>query len=340
LDSDIIVVGAGIAGLACAREARAAGLRAMVLDKAKGVGGRCATRRISGAAVDFGVTFLHGSDPAFQEAVASVTNATPLPGWPRRVDGYGTPCQPGAFSPGEKRFAYVEGLTAFPKHLASGLEVRLRTCVARLEVSREGLAVVTETSERLTAKRLVLALPAEQALELLGPLCCNWPSAEAARHLLRMLGTVPCLTVMAGYAPDRPAPEWDICYPEDSQVLTLMAHDSAKRREPRNLVLVYQAQPRWSRQRLDADPEAWSGEILREAGRRLGAWAASPEWVDSHRWRFARAEPGNVLAGPWLSRSDLGFQLGLAGELFGTGGGAEGAWRSGREIARRMTEEA
>ena len=53
-EADVVVVGAGVAGLQCARRLRDAGLQVVVLDKARGVGGRVATRRVDGQPVDHG----------------------------------------------------------------------------------------------------------------------------------------------------------------------------------------------------------------------------------------------------------------------------------------------
>ena len=44
----VAVVGAGVAGLACARELAAAGVPVMLFDKALGSGGRACTRRSGG----------------------------------------------------------------------------------------------------------------------------------------------------------------------------------------------------------------------------------------------------------------------------------------------------
>jgi len=48
----VIVIGAGVAGLACARELARRGVPVRVLERARGVGGRCATRHVDGQPID------------------------------------------------------------------------------------------------------------------------------------------------------------------------------------------------------------------------------------------------------------------------------------------------
>lgn len=337
MDEAVVVVGAGVAGLACARELSALGIPAVVLDKGRGVGGRCATRRVHGRSVDHGVAFLHGSDRSFLETLEAVASDGRLPGWPRRVNGSGPPCQPDAFAPGESRLAFAEGLSAFPKHLARGLDVRLETRVAAIAAGDGAFRVELEGGEALSAATVVLTQPVEQASALLAAVTA--PEALAARELLAMAGTVPCLTVLAGYPDDAPAPEWDVSYPGGASFLQLISHDSTKRTAPGGPVLVYQCLPRWSRQRFDSPEDAWGTEVLAEAALRVGAWAGRPAWWQAHRWRYARADGAAALRGPLLAESPGSGRLGLAGELFSPEGGVQGAWRSGRILARRIAGE-
>ena len=55
---DAIVVGAGVAGLACARTLRAAGLAVLVVESQDGVGGRVRTDRVEGFLLDRGFQVL------------------------------------------------------------------------------------------------------------------------------------------------------------------------------------------------------------------------------------------------------------------------------------------
>lgn len=339
MNEDIVVVGAGVAGLACAQALSVGGASPIVLEKSVGVGGRCATRRVEDQPVDHGLVFLHGADPDFLAALRAVPDATLLEDWPGRVHGAGTPCHIGAFSPGERRTAYEPGVNVFPKHLAQGLDVRRETRVVSLALVDSHWRLSTAAGVSLAARTVVLALPVEQSRALLDPLPAAGEELDAARRLLAGLGSLACLTVIAGHPPDASGPAWDIALPEDSTVIQLISHDSAKRARRQHLVLVHQAHPSWSRERLDSPPESWTEEILREAGRLLGAWAARPLWRQAHRWRYARTDLASALSGPMLLTFAGGARLGLAGEVFAPGGGVEAAWLSGRRLAGRILEE-
>ncbi len=345
----IVVVGAGIAGLACARALAAAGRPVVVIERARGVGGRCATRHIEGQAVDFGVLFFHGRaadlrpptgpappSPGLIEALEEVP-ATMLRGWPNVVQGAGRPCQPAAFEPGEQRLAFAEGVSAFPKHLARGLSVRLGARASSFDVEGGAIHLRLEGGSVLKARTAVLALATEQALGLLGASTATAPSLAMARELLGMVRSRPCLAVMAGYPLDAPAPPWDVCYPEDSSVLQILSHESTKRASPPYRALVYQAHARWSREHLD--DAGWIDTLLAEAGRLLGPWAARPRFVQGHRWRHARTDLGAELSAPLFLELPGGARLGLAGELFAPGGGVAGAWTAGDRLARRILAE-
>lgn len=338
LPNDAVVVGAGVAGLAAARELERRGARVVVLDKARGVGGRCATwRGPADLPFDYGVTFLHGDDEAFLQAVGEV-EGTLVPGWPVRIEGSGDPCQTTAFAPRERRFGVAEGISAFPKTLAHGLAVELQSRVDRLELKDGAVRVHTDGGSCFAAPTVIVALPCEQARDLLE----GWTEAAerlaGLRSLLGLLGTLPCLTVMASYPEKIEPPSWDMLYPRESRVLQLCSHESSKRAGASAPGLVLQARASWSGAHLEDDPAAWTQELLVEAGRLIGAWAVHPAWVRSHRWRHGRTDLSSELAEAPLVELAPGVRLGLAGELFARGAGVEAAWASGVALARRIAE--
>jgi len=328
--SDVLVIGAGVAGLACARALRESGAVVTVVDKGRGVGGRCATRRIEGQAVDHGVAFLHGRDYAFLAALDAV-DARRLDGWPYRVQGRGTPCHAGAFEPASRRVAFAEGINAFPKSLARGLDVRQSVRVERLTVADGRVVAHVEGGSTLSCATAVLALPAEQAATLLAGV----PGMEGARGLLTAVVTHPCWTVMARYDGPDHALEAEIFYPAEG-ALQLAVHDSSKRVGARVRTLVLQARPSWSAQNIERTPEEIVAQLTEEASARIGGWAKTPTLAIAHRWRYARMDRGTGLMAPFLAALPGGARIGIAGEGFDPVGGVEAAFRSGGRLAGRI----
>ncbi|HEY2322270.1 MAG TPA: NAD(P)/FAD-dependent oxidoreductase [Thermoanaerobaculia bacterium] len=73
---DVVVIGAGAAGLSAARDLSGAGKRVCIVEARERVGGRVDTRRIDGVAmpVELGAEFIHGE----AEATFAAVNAAPL----------------------------------------------------------------------------------------------------------------------------------------------------------------------------------------------------------------------------------------------------------------------
>lgn len=336
-DADVLIVGAGLAGLSCARELVAAGLRVLVLERSSMVGGRCASKAPdTGVLADFGPGFVHGDDPEFLDWVES-WGGDLLPGWPGRVWGSGAPCQPRALNPEQKRYGLPGGIRSLAEAAAQGLEVLTNVEVTSLHWE-PGEVQVVAADRRFTAHHGVLAVALDQARGLLktlgpGPGSAAFRTADA---LLGQFSTSPCLTVLAHYA-EAPDLDWDVWYPETSALLAL-SNETSKRGAPgAGVTLVVQGRPGWSAQRMDSDRDVWTRELLAEAALWVGPWVTQPTSVRAHRWKYARLGPSDHLVQPLLLADALSTaQWGLAGDLFDPDGGLQGAWRSGRRLAARM----
>src|ERR1700761_330997 len=62
-EAEVIVIGAGMAGLAAARALAERGVRVTVLEARERVGGRVFSREVDGATVELGAEFIHGRPP-------------------------------------------------------------------------------------------------------------------------------------------------------------------------------------------------------------------------------------------------------------------------------------
>ncbi|MEY4932043.1 MAG: hypothetical protein RLZZ403_363, partial [Pseudomonadota bacterium] len=66
-EGTVAIVGAGLAGLACARVLFGAQYSVTVLEKSRGLGGRIATRRVGRLAFDHGAQYLVVRDAGFRD---------------------------------------------------------------------------------------------------------------------------------------------------------------------------------------------------------------------------------------------------------------------------------
>lgn len=77
--ADVAVIGAGVAGLACARVLEAAGLGVRVLELADRVGGRVGTDLVDGYRCDRGLSWLDAAHPVLREALdVAALNPRPI----------------------------------------------------------------------------------------------------------------------------------------------------------------------------------------------------------------------------------------------------------------------
>lgn len=72
-DADLIIVGAGVAGLAAARELHRAGAKVLILEARDRIGGRILTRREDAVALpnELGAEFIHGRPPSIFDLIAA-----------------------------------------------------------------------------------------------------------------------------------------------------------------------------------------------------------------------------------------------------------------------------
>lgn len=311
---DVLIVGAGMAGLVAAGELQRAGRRVRVLDKGRGVGGRMATRRVGGATFDHGAQFLTARDPRFAALLEEARAAGAAGEWCRGFGG-----EPD----GTVRWRGLPAMSAVAKHLATGLDLQLETAVTGLRREGGHWRVETAAGAALRAGAVVLTPPVPQALALLDAGGVALPPECRAR--LEGLGYERCLAVLALLeGPSRlPAPggvalaEGPIAWLADNQQKGISA-------EP---AVTLHATPGFSLAHWDRDRGESARFLLEAAAPWLGAGVRS---FQVHGWRFSR--PLCPDAAPCLPLA-TGPALVLAGDAWG-GSGAEGAAQSGWAAAR------
>ncbi len=334
----VAVIGAGVAGLAAARRLAAHGLRPVVFEKSRGLGGRCATRRVrlgpAEVGFDHGAQYFTVRDPDFAAALAPRIAAGDVARWEARfvrltADGSALPAGPAdRDDPAGRgvRYVAVPGMSALGRFLAEGVEVERQTRVVALTAGDSGWMLASDAgSESGPFAAVLLACPAPQAAELLaGPA----PGLAAACDGARML---PCWAAMVAFR-EPLEPGFDAAFVEDA-TLAWAARDASKPgRAPTPDAWVLHATPAWSADRLEEDPDGVASELLARFLALAGSPGREPDLLLAHRWRYARS------AGPAPNPSLLiepELRLGVAGEWL-RGDRIEDAFLSGCRAADEL----
>jgi renalase len=303
----VVVVGAGLSGLVAARTLTDAGVDVVVLDKARGVGGRLATRRIGDARFDHGAQFFTVRGDEFRRLVEAAIADGVVEEWCR---GFGEP-------DGYPRYRGSGGMTGFAKWLARGLDVRT------------GVRVTDMT--RYPADAYVVTAPVPQALALLA-----WSGMLPEPDLADRLGAFTynaTLALLAVLDRDPELPQPGAVQQPDHPLFTFIADNRAKGVSAKPAVTFHvgdaASRSRWHQtdgallEALIADAAPWLG----------GAHVVEAQLM---RWRYAGP------AVPWPASHvvvrEEPHRVVLAGDAF-DGPKVEGAFRSGLAAARSLLAE-
>ncbi|AFZ02465.1 NAD(P)/FAD-dependent oxidoreductase [Calothrix sp. PCC 6303] len=283
--TDIAVIGAGIAGLACAQQLNQAGYSVVVVEKSRGLGGRVATRRLHGTIADHGACFLKPKDEFSSQFVESLCQRDILRIWE------GEFIEQSGDASTQPRYIAPAGMSAIAKPLARGLNVILNQRVIAINptLNHQWYLTLSANNEIITAKALVIAIPAPQALELLEPLENNLINSQFI-HQLRSVEFIPSISVMAGYpTTSQPLPPWQALTLEQDSILGWIGFDSSKRLDASQPVFVVQSSANFAIENIDTeDLQPFGNQMLQTAAQLTKLfWLENPEWLQVHRWRYA-----------------------------------------------------
>ncbi len=304
------IVGAGLAGLSAGTELAKAGHTVTMFDKGRGPGGRMATRRAQTdageAQFDHGAQYFTVRDAQFAAQVEQWAAAGHAALWPAAGDGawVGTPA-----------------MNAPIKALATHLDVQWNARVEAIERDQNGWILQCEQSGSARFDALILALPAEQAAEMLTPIDANLATLAAGTL------SAPCWTVMAAFG-SPVAHDADVLL-ADGGPIGWAARNSAKPGRHGPEAWVIQATPQWSTGHLEDVPGSVVSDLIAAFAARTAALPV-PLSVTAHRWRYARSgSAGGAL------RWDAPRKLGLCGDWL-LGPRVEAAWLSGHALAHAI----
>ena len=303
----IAIIGAGMAGLACAEALAAAGHLVVLFDKGRRPGGRMSTRTMTtpagDAGFDYGAQYMSARDPAFRARVARWAADGIAAHWPAAgVDAWvGTP-----------------GMNALVADMASLHVVRWSAHVAALNAESAGWRVRGEGLDEGGFDAIVAAIPAEQVGALIAD------HAPGIATVAANTPSRPCWTVAACFAA-RLAIDTDVIKGEGA--VGWAARDNAKPGRGAVETWVIQADPDWSAAHLDDARDRVVPALLKAFAAKVGLVLPASLSTYAHRWRYARSGKGDA---PF--HWDAAQRLGACGDWC-IGPRVEAAWLSGTRLA-------
>ncbi|ESQ76096.1 NAD(P)/FAD-dependent oxidoreductase [Asticcacaulis sp. AC402] len=315
----IAVIGAGMAGAACATALQAVGRSVSLFDKGRGPGGRMSARSVTvGEDIvrfDHGAQYFTARNSGFRAQVAAWHARGIVAPWPAAGAGawVGTPA-----------------MNRPVATLCTALDVTFQAHVSGLRRDPSGWRLNGEGVDSGPYAQVVIAAPAEQAAGLLADIdgvsdqCLVDP---ALFERIQATRSEPCWTVMAVW-------ESPLAFSLDTYRgagdIIWAARNSAKPGRSGPEAWVIQASPVWSRAHRGADPAEVCADVLRLFAETCRVPVPTPAFVQAHSWLYARS--GSLgQACIW----DAGLGLGVCGDWL-IGPRVEAAWLSGTSLAAEM----
>lgn len=311
--SSVLVVGAGISGLACAQRLRQAGVGVHVVDRGRGAGGRMSSRTLHGRPVDLGASYFTAEPGTPFDAIVQ--------GWVDRglartwTDTFALAGVDGIrdHRTGPMRYAAPFGLREVVVDLGRGLAIE-----PEHEVSSVSDGPV---ADGIRYDAVVLAMPDPQAKRILDP-------ELTARGLLHEPEEwEPTIAVALGWDSRQWPGDLHGAFVNDSPAVGFIADDGDRRGDGAP-VLVAHSTAQLARQHLE-EPDASSAPIANAVAAILDI-TTEPVWAHAHRWTFAR--PSTPHDEPFL----LADGIGVCGDAWGGKSSVTAAWTSGDALGRAL----
>ena len=338
---NIAIIGAGMAGVACARTLVQAGHQVTVFEQNAGIGGRMATRSSAFGTFDPGVQYFTVRDPRFVKALKTAPDLCKR--WSantvRVLDEHGRVAAAG-LPPKDAHWVPTPGMSALTSRWALPLmdrhNVELETRVMHLDrdvLNAQHWQLRTEGPDGAQHvfsgfDAVLLAMPAEPARLLLH----TSQQADRLAQQLDMVKMAPCWTLMLAFPQAMQhglttlGPQWNAARSTHHRIAWL-ARESSK--PGRNAVerWTVQASAAWSQEHLEDDALRVQAKLLKAFSEVTGI-RAQPAHVDTQRWRYAQTTVPLGQSHLW----DASTGLGVCGDWC-LGHRVENAFVSGLELA-------
>lgn len=321
----IAIIGAGIAGAACAAALVSQGKQVVVFDKGRRAGGRMSSKRTEYGYLDMGAQYFTAREPAFVSQCQTWLSSGVITNWLGSLAQYSE--QGLCASPDNTvRYIGIPSMQAPVNHLLANCVVKTHYQIDDIHFDGRQWQLYCDGEMAGRFNTLILAIPQQQAAALLNSmLSCS----AALQSLFETPALLPCWAVNVQSA--QPLWPYDgIFFKHDSQ-LSWAARQGSKpgRCDAGHWLLHFSAA--FSAQQLDAEASTLAHFAL-TALQRVTGQPVDATVSHCHRWRYAQQNPDYPVRGAVYLPE---LALGLAGDWL-NGGRVENAWLSGMQLAKEL----
>ncbi|WP_144392971.1 NAD(P)/FAD-dependent oxidoreductase [Pleionea sediminis] len=326
---DIAIIGAGLTGLALAKELKALGHSVIIFEKSRGRGGRLVNKRFNWASLDIGAQYFTVREPAFKTKVDDWQQqglVTPWQFTPYKMN-HGTL----TLSPDNtERWVGLPAMNAPAKFLANELNIKFNCSITRIEFQNLKWTLHDQKDKFYPGfDWTIITAPVEQSLPLV-------TEHAAPPEAITQIKHTPCWAL--AFQTSTPLANSEIKGIFGDEIIRWVSRDSSKpgRKEKSSSNWIVHFSPEWSKKNQPHQPfkdltqveqQHWKQRLIETAQTWLRPCFDSPIAISNsyfHFWRYANLEENDALPFYWADKEK---GLALAG-AWAAGGRVEGAWKS------------
>ena len=346
------IIGAGIAGLSCAKTLEQAGYHVEIFDKGRNLSGRMATRRNNLSEFDHGAQYFTVKNPDFRQEVdrwigadvaklwspkiAVLNNlkekeipakANQFSSWVNTSIGKLKSLKASIFSTSNtgtsvERFVGVPKMTTPATFISRGLSVKKETTIDSIFIRPQSYPRWSLKSREIgliegNFNIIIAAMPAPQAAELFKEIS---PKLTEISQSVKMTGS---WAVMLNFE-EKVNLNFDSAFINGGPLRWITRNNSKPERGVTEAWVLH-ATSEWSESHLDISREEATELLINEF---VALGGSLPKQSQAHLWRYAEAAQPLHTTFAWDAENNLG----ICSDWLNSGR-VEGAWLSGKRLA-------
>lgn len=346
------IIGAGIAGLSCAKTLEQAGYHVEIFDKGRNLSGRMATRRNNLSEFDHGAQYFTVKNPDFRQEVDRWIGADVAKLWSPKIAVLNNlkekeiPAKANQFSSwvntgigklkslktsifstsntgtSVERFVGVPKMTTPATFISRGLSVKKETTIDSIFIRPQSYPRWSLKSREIgliegNFNIIIAAMPAPQAAELFKEIS---PKLTEISQSVKMTGS---WAVMLNFE-EKVNLNFDSAFINGGPLRWITRNNSKPERGVTEAWVLH-ATSEWSESHLDISREEATELLINEF---VALGGSLPKQSQAHLWRYAEAAQPLHTTFAWDAENNLG----ICSDWLNSGR-VEGAWLSGKRLA-------